>query len=157
MADTVSEPAAFTRQGMLLGIRRGLPLAVSVFAYGIVFGVLARQAGLGLAESTLMSALVYAGSAQFVALDLWATPLPVASIVLATLVVNARLLLMGAALQPWFARLPASRAYGSVFFLSEESWALALREFAAGRRDAAILPGAGLALFVAWVGATVAG
>jgi 4-azaleucine resistance transporter AzlC len=151
------EATTFTRSGAWRGARRTLPLVVSVFAVGVVFGALARQAGLSLLESLLMSGLVFAGASQFVALGLWAAPLPVATIVLTTLVVNLRHLLMGAALRPRLAQLSPLKAYGSVFFMSDESWALATGDFAAGRRDAAFLLGSGLALFCSWLGATLIG
>ncbi len=63
----VSSVMTFSRAGLLAGVRRSLPVALSVAAYGAVFGVLARQAGLSVEEAGLMSGLVYAGSAQFVA------------------------------------------------------------------------------------------
>jgi 4-azaleucine resistance transporter AzlC len=153
----MTESIEFTRTGALAGARRSLPLAASVFAYGTVFGVLARQAGLTSTEAVLMSGLVVAGAAQFVAVGLWATPVPIAGIVLSTLVINLRHLLMGAALSPWFARLPAAKAYGSVFFLSDESWALTMRDAAAGGRDRAFLLGCGLPLTAAWIGSTAVG
>jgi len=96
----------FTLRGALQGAKRCLPIEVSGFAIGLVFGVLAGQAGLSVAESFLMSALVYSGAAQFVVLGLWGTPLPVAGIALTTLVVGLRHLLMGAALSPFFSKLP---------------------------------------------------
>lgn len=144
----------FTARGLLVGVRRSAPLAVSVFAYGTVFGVLARQAGLSLVEALLMSGLVYAGSAQFVALELWVMPLPVLGLVLTTLVVNLRHLLMGAALRPWFSRLPAIKAYPSLFLLGDENWALAMGEYERGQRDGAFLLGSGLTLYCAWLSAT---
>ena len=147
----------FTWAGALAGARQSSALVASVFVYGVVFGVLARQAGLALLEAVLMSGLVSAGASQFMALGMWASPLPAVAIVLATLVVNLRHLLMGAALQPWFARLPAHTAYGSVFFMGDESWALTLGEFTRGGRDAAFLIGSGLVLFVGWVAATGTG
>lgn len=101
-----------------------------------------------------MSGMVSAGASQFAVLALWAAPLPVLAIVVTTLVVNARHLLLGAALRPWFGQLSARQSYGSVFFLFDENWALSMREFAEGRRDAAVVLGSGLALFGAWVGAT---
>ena len=152
-----SADPAFTAAGLLLGARRSLPLVLSVGAYGAVFGVLARQAGLSLPEASLMSAAVFAGTAQFLAIGLWATPVSIVAVVAATLVVNLRLLMMGAALRPWLATLGPLRTYGSLFFLTDESWALTLREFEAGGRDTAFLLGSGLAIFVAWNGATVAG
>lgn len=151
------DPIAFDRAGAFAGARRTLPVGASIFAYGLVFGVLARQAGLSPVEAFLMSGLVFAGSSQFVALDLWATPLPVASLVVTTLVVNLRHLLMGAALGPLLGRLPPLRAYGSLFFLNDESWALTMGEQARGRRNAAFLLGSGLVTWLAWTGATLAG
>jgi 4-azaleucine resistance transporter AzlC len=100
---------------------------------------------------------VFAGSSQFVALGLWAAPLPVLAIVLTTLVVNLRHVLMGAALRPWLSRLPAPLAYTVAFLMVDESWALTMGDVAAGSRDLAFLAGSGLLLFVAWVGATVVG
>src|SRR5688500_7531787 len=68
----------------LLGARTFLPLAVSIAAYGVVWGVLAGQAGMSALEVFLMCALVFAGASQFVALDMWDTAaLPIASIVIA--------------------------------------------------------------------------
>ncbi len=148
----------FTLAGVKRGVRRALPLAVSVFTVGLVFGVLARQARLSGVEATLMSALVFAGASQFVALSLWLImPFPVIAIILTTLVVNLRHLLMGASLRPWFARLPGFTAYCSVFFMVDESWALTMGEFSAGERDAAFLLGSGGLLFVAWVASSVVG
>ncbi len=153
----MSERVTFTIGGALIGARQSIPLALSVFAYGTVFGVLARQTEMSLVEAAAMSAMVYAGSAQLIVLDLWTTPLPVLTIVLTTLIVNLRHLLMGAALRPWFSKLSASQAYGSAFFIVDESWALTMREFMFGGSDGAFLIGSGLTLFAAWLGATVTG
>lgn len=151
------KPITFNLAGILTGVKKGIPFAISVFAYGLFFGVLARQAGLTLEESLLMSGLVFAGAAQFVALGLWVEPLPVGAIIFTTLVVNLRHLLMGAALSPLLLRLPRGIAYGSLFFMADESWALAMSEFAKGNHNAAVLLGSGLAVFTAWLSATFFG
>lgn len=151
------EPVAFDLAGALAGARRGVPVAVGVFAVGLVFGALARTAGLSAAEATLMSLLVLAGASQFVALDLWTSPLPVAAILLTTLVVNLRHVLMGAALAPLLLRVRPRAAYAAVFFMVDESWAMTMDEYVRGRRNGAFLLGCGLVLSVAWVGATLAG
>jgi 4-azaleucine resistance transporter AzlC len=147
----------FTRSGFIAGARQTLPLALGVLAVGLVFGVLARQAGLNLPEVVLMSGLVFAGTAQFIALGLWGPSLPVLTIILTTVVVNARHLLMGAALRPWFGSLTTWKTYSSIFFMSDESWALSMRELLAGSDDAAFLPGSGVALWSAWGAGTTAG
>ena len=65
--------SSWTLDQFYAGARACIPVAISVSAYGVVWGVLAKQAGLSLLEVVLMSGLVFAGSAQFVALDLWTT------------------------------------------------------------------------------------
>jgi 4-azaleucine resistance transporter AzlC len=152
------EKMTFTLAGALLGAKRAIPLAISVFAVGIVFGVLARQAKLSVVDALLMSGLVYAGASQFVALSLWtAIPFPVITIILTTFIVNMRHILMGASLRPWFAKLPFWKVYTTVFFMVDESWALTMSDFAKGGRDAAFLFGSGFTLYLAWVSSTVIG
>jgi len=151
------EGVIFTFSGALEGARRCLPIAISGFAIGLDFGVLARQAGVGVVETVLMSALVFSGAAQFLVLGLWSTPLPVATIAITTLVVGLRHLLMGAALSPWFSKLPRLKAYASVFFMADENWAFTMSGFSKGRRDAAFLIGGGLAMFLSWTTSTLIG
>lgn len=148
----------FDRRGLLEGARESWPVALGVFTYGLVFGLLARQAGLSAAGALSMSAFVFAGASQFVALGLWGPDLPFTGIVVTTLVVNLRHVLMGAALGPWFSRLSPLQAYGSLFFMTDESWALTLSR--AARREefnAAYLLGSGLTVYAAWVCSTLAG
>ena len=153
----VKEPIIFSRAGFLAGARKIIPIGVSSFVYGLVFGVLTHQAGLSLLEAGLMSGLVVSGSAQFVALGLWIAPLPILTIALATFLVNMRYLVLGAALRPWFSRLSWFKAYGSVFYMSDENWALTMSEFKAGGRDAAFLLGSGLLIGLAWLIGTLMG
>ena len=83
MTDITADPDSRWDQ-FFAGARACLPVAISIAAYGLVWGVLARGAGLSVLEVIMMSLLVFAGSAQFVALDLWtATPasLPIGALV----------------------------------------------------------------------------
>jgi 4-azaleucine resistance transporter AzlC len=134
-------------------MRACLPVAVSVFAYGAVYGALAHAAGLTLAEALLSSALVFAGSAQFAALGLWAAPLPVTALILTTLVINARHVLLGATIRDRFAGWSSRATYGALFFLVDENWALTTATSSGG----GFLVGSGLVLYVAWLGATLIG
>ncbi len=147
-------PVSFDWSGLWEGIRQSLGVAAAVFSYGLVFGVLARQAGLSMAEALLMSSLVFAGASQITVLGLWAIPLPVLPIILTTLVVNLRHLLMGASLSRWFLQIPGWKRYLSLFFLTDESWALTMSQFNRGKRNGAFLLGSGFTIFAAWLGAT---
>jgi len=54
--------ARLTLESARQGALRTLPVAFSVFAYGMVYGLLTRQAGLTLGEAALSSGLIFAGS-----------------------------------------------------------------------------------------------
>ena len=98
MTDTTldSVPPAQFRDG----IKDILPVAFSVVPYTLLVGALAAQKGLSPLEMLIMSAGTFAGGAQFVAVGLWETPVPVFAIAFAVFVVNSRHILMGAAIAP---------------------------------------------------------
>ncbi len=154
---STEEPVTFDLKGGLAGARQTLPIALSICAEGLAFGVLAQQARLSILEVLLMSGFVFAGSAQLIALSLWLTPLPIAAILFTTLIVNLRNVLLGVAISPWFLRLPRLKTYTTIFFLADENWALTMSEFDKGKRNAAFLLGSGLVLYGAWLSSTVIG
>lgn len=143
--------------GTLSGLRRMAPLSLFVVAFGLAFGVAAIQQGLGDLDILLMSALMFAGSAQFAALDLWGPSLPLAALLATTFAINARHLLMGAALYPWLKDMPATQRYASVILLSDSNWAMAASDYQQGRRNIGTLVGGGLALWLAWMLGTLLG
>jgi 4-azaleucine resistance transporter AzlC len=148
---------AFTTRGFFRGARRALALSPGDFPVGLLFGVLAKQAGLSLTEAVAMSAFVNAGSSQFVAISMWTTPVPALPIIATTFLVNLRHLLMGLTIRPWFSRLPAYQSYPAAFFLTDESWAMSTVEFKDHPPDGAFLVGVGITLYSGWVIATVIG
>ncbi|WP_339105957.1 AzlC family ABC transporter permease [Haloterrigena salinisoli] len=155
------EPEGPTVEFSLSGVRDGyiecVPIALGVAGYGIVFGVLSRQAGLSVAEAAFMSATVLAGAAQLIAIKLWETPIPILTVIGTTFIVNLRYVLMGAALRPWFSQLSPLKAYGSVFFTADENWALTMGKLKSGSHQGAYLLGSGLAIWSFWIVATVLG
>ena len=148
---------SFTGAGVLRGLRVAVPLLMGAVPFGLVVGVLSAGKGLSLAETLLMSGLVFAGTSQILALELWDSPVPVLAVSVAALVVNLRLLPMGASLAPWFDRLRGWRVWGTLFTLVDHSFALAAVEERAGRRDVGFLLGAGLLTWLGWVVASAAG
>ena len=155
---TSHEKITFTFSGVLLGAKGTIPVAISVFAVGIVFGVLARQAKLSVVDVLLMSGLVFAGASQFVAISLWtAIPFPVATIIVTTFIINIRHMLMGASLRPWYAKLYSWKVYTTIFLMVDESWALTISDFAKGGHDAGFLLGSGFTLYLTWVTSSVIG
>jgi predicted branched-subunit amino acid permease len=84
------------------GLRDIAPAAIAAVPIGLLFGAVAAAKGLSAAEVALMSTLVFAGGAQFAAVEAWTYPVPVAALAFATLLINARHVLMGASLSSKF-------------------------------------------------------
>jgi predicted branched-subunit amino acid permease len=148
------------RHQFLAGARACVPVAISVAAYGLVWGVLARGAGLSLLEVIMMSGLVFAGSAQFVALDLWTTTpgaLPIGPLVLAALIVNLRYLLLTATLRPLYPEKGLWRGALSMYLVSDENWAMTVAAMARGGGSVAFLMGGGALAWVSWMCTNLAG
>ncbi|MFC0408438.1 AzlC family ABC transporter permease [Roseomonas elaeocarpi] len=146
----VESGSGFTRAGVLRGLRTAVPLLLGLIPFALVVGVVSAGRGLSLAETTVMSAVVFAGSAQLLGLELWSDPAPWLAAALAAFFVNLRLLPMGAALTPWFARARGWRTWLTLGFLTDHGFALSIPEERAGRRDAGFLLGTGLLLWVGW-------
>lgn len=136
-----------------------LGIAVSVAAFGLVFGLAARNAGFSPVEAAAFSVVVFAGASQFAAAGYIAAGLPWAPIVLLTFFINARHILYSASLAPRFRALPLPQRVVMSHVLTDEAFALSAAHFhRVGRLD---IPGywiaAILGVFVPWNIATIAG
>jgi 4-azaleucine resistance transporter AzlC len=140
-------------------LRRGavtaLPLAVAVGLFGVSFGVLsATTGGMGALPAIVMSATTFAGSAQFAAASILASGGGPIAAIAAALLLNARYLPIGISVARVLTGGPLRR-FLKAQLVVDESWVIAARgrgEFVAGR-----LIGAGLVLWLSWVGGTVIG
>src|ERR671936_1552647 len=72
------------------GIRVAVPFAVAVGVFGISFGVLSREAGMGSLAPVVMSATTFAGSAQFAVASVLGAGGGVAAACVAAILLNAR-------------------------------------------------------------------
>lgn len=111
------------------GLKSALPIVLGYLPLGFVYGVLAREAGLDVFTTVLMSVLVYAGSAQFIAVSLLAGNAPVLSIIFTVFLVNLRHLLMSASLVPYLGRYhPGLLALLSAE-ITDETFAMSLAHY----------------------------
>ncbi|HYF95905.1 MAG TPA: AzlC family ABC transporter permease [Symbiobacteriaceae bacterium] len=109
---------------MLDGIRAAAPVMLGYIPIGFAFGVLARAAGLSVAETGLMSLLVYAGSSQFIGAGLLASGVAAPSIIATTFLVNLRHLLMSTALVPSMRHNPAWQNALLAYGITDETFAV---------------------------------
>ena len=141
------------RERVLAGLRAGLPYGAASLLLGLSFGVLARPL-MGPTAAIVMSAIVFAGSAQFAALAVLSAGGGAPAAIVAGMLLNLRFVPMGIAIAPSLRAGPLGRALRGQA-LVDASWALANR--GGGRFDIEFLLGSTLAQYPAWVGGTVVG
>jgi predicted branched-subunit amino acid permease len=146
------------------GFREGawltIPFLPGTAVFGTALGTIAAQKGLTVFDTALISAIVYSGVAQMVALEIWPdryTLTALAAVAFVTLTVNSRFLLMSASMRPWFGSLPAWQAYPTLYFTTDTTWLIGIRYRAGGGSDVGVYVGSGVILWATWVAATTFG
>lgn len=139
------------------GFMANLVVAASVAAYGSVLGLLAAKKGLSWIELLVMNLSVFAGSSQFVMVDMWLPPLPVAEITLAVFVINMRYLLIGASLNPLFTGKSLRHKAVFMHLVADENWAMTMARFHKQKITTYFLLGGGVCVQSAWCAGTMAG
>ena len=135
------------------GVRIGIPYAVASLLLAISFGVLAEPV-MGPVAPIVMSALLFAGSAQFAATAVLAGGGGPAAAIVAGILLNVRYVPMGIALAPSL-RGGALRRAAIGQTMIDFSWAAASR--GGGRFDPAFMMGATTPAYPCWVGGTALG
>jgi branched chain amino acid efflux pump len=150
----------FSSAGLRYGARATLPALPGFIMFAAAFGTAAAQKGLSLGETLGLSAFVYAGASQMVGLEIWQqvwTPSTILTIMTVTAIVNARMILLGATLQPWLKDEPLARTALNLFLITEAGWLVGTRYHSEGGRDVGVLLGCGIMLWLIWLIATLTG
>ncbi|MGH2348593.1 MAG: AzlC family ABC transporter permease [bacterium] len=164
----------------LAGVKAEIPILLGVIPFGLIFGVVALKAGLPPWPAFAMSSVVFAGSAQFIGVQLFGLATPPVVILLTTLVVNLRHLLYGASVGPYLKGLRPAWKWLLAYLMTDEAYAVTITHYTAetskrGNEETPPHPGsplplkgerenrhwfflgAGLTLWVAWQASTAAG
>ncbi|WP_296100931.1 AzlC family ABC transporter permease [uncultured Agrobacterium sp.] len=144
-------------QELIAGLKAASPLLVAMVPIGVVFGAIAVSKGLSPLETCLMSLFVFAGGAQFVAMDLWTHPASWAALGFAALLVNLRHILMSASIAVKMRSFKPWQRWLSMPVLTDESWALAEFRSMTGPLRPAFYAAAALSIYTVWNLATLAG
>lgn len=147
------------RNQFMLGARDILPMLIGAAPLAVIYGGLAVNAGLTAWQTLGMSALVFAGSAQFIAVSLMGAGAGMLVILLTTLVVNLRHALYSASMQPYIRHLPKRWRVPLAFGLTDESYAVAVQHYlrGSGENDHWYFFGASLAMYLNWIAFTGVG
>jgi 4-azaleucine resistance transporter AzlC len=148
------------RMAFLTGVKAELHILVGVMPFGMIYGVLALGAGLPPAAAQAMSSIVFAGSSQFIATQLFASNAPVLVILMTIAVVNLRHALYSASVAPYLRHLQPAWKWLLAYLLTDEAYAVGIIRYQQADEDAYKhwhLFGAGITLWSGWQISTAVG
>ncbi len=144
-------PLSSARADFIAGLGHMLPVILAAIPFALIFGALAGDRGLPVSGVALMSATVFAGGSQVVALGMWSDPPALLAIAATTLLVNARHLFMSASISRRMDGYSPAGRVAALVLLTDETWALAESRAARAPLTPAYYFGLALPLYVNWL------
>lgn len=157
---TKTSPIQFSSKyiAMWRGALAIFPLSIAVIPWGILTGSFAIEVGLSSIESQAMSAVVFAGAAQLVALGMLKAGIGIVGILLSTLLITSRHLLYSMVLRKDISSLSTRWRLLLGFLLTDELFAIVSTGNAQQHKfDRWYALGGGLFFYISWNLATLLG
>jgi 4-azaleucine resistance transporter AzlC len=129
-------------------------IAAGIAVYGVVFGSLAQQTGLSLAQAVSMSLIVYSGAAQFVVLLMFHSGVGLPAIVLTVGAMSLRHVVMGLSLATYLRQVPIIQRLFLAYAVNDETFAVISSRTRRQVTPPAFMAGAAFITIIAWTGST---
>lgn len=155
-----SSSSSSNAQQFKQGVIDSLPLVLGGVPFGVIFGTLAMNAGFDIWQTIGMSSIVFAGSAQFVAVGMLAAGTSLGFIVGATIIINLRHLIYAASMLPHVKQLPQKWRFPLGFLLIDEVFAATYPHYlknSQSNNNHWHYFGVGISFYVSWNVATITG
>ena len=117
------------RQSFWQGVRDGGPFILIVGPFGLVFGVVATEAGLDVLQTMAFSIAVIAGAAQLTAIQLMTDNAPTAIILITALAVNLRMAMYSASLTPHLGAAPVWQRALVAYLMVDQAYATSILRY----------------------------
>ncbi|MEN1936555.1 AzlC family ABC transporter permease [Paenibacillus sp. 102] len=145
-------------ESFIKGVKDCVPTLLGYLSIGIAAGVIQKTAGLSITEITLISLILYAGSAQFIAAGMIAASSSLTAIIITIFFVNLRHILLSAALAPYFRHLSPLRNMLVGSLLTDETFGVAISEAAKKKQiSEKWMHGLNITAYLNWLIANLAG
>lgn len=118
-----------TKTAFFKGMRDSAPFVLVTGPFGLLFGVLATEAGLNVLEALAFSLAIYAGSAQFTALQLMQEQAPTLIVLVSALAVNLRVAMYSASLTPYLGAAPLWQRALAAYVTVDQAYALSIVQY----------------------------
>jgi predicted branched-subunit amino acid permease len=136
----------------LSGAKLGMPVVIASAPFAVLFGALAVDNGMSIAEATLMSASIYAGASQMVGIELFGQDIPAWLVAFSIFAVNFRHILYSAAVGRRIAHWSFLQKAIGFFFLVDPQYAESERKGEKGETVGFVwYMGMALPIYVFWV------
>ncbi len=139
------------------GVKNSFPIILGYLPIGIAYGMLAVNRGINPFSAVLMSAFVFAGSSQLVALEMIAAEAAVSAVIIMTFLVNLRHVLLSASLSLHLKNLPSFWYPILGFFITDEAFAVAVAKFDKVENNKDYYLGLGIFSYLGWVFSSAVG
>ncbi|MFS2172635.1 AzlC family ABC transporter permease [Priestia megaterium] len=158
----IAEKTVQQREKMDLTFRQGakdcIPTLLGYISIGLAAGVVGVSSHLSVMEVALLSALVYAGAAQFIICALMVANSSISAIILTTFIVNLRHFLLSATVAPKFTKYSLLKNVGIGVLLTDESFGVSSSKIAKGEPiNDRWMNGLNITAYVSWIIACTAG
>lgn len=148
------------RHQFRLAIVKTFPLALGCIPFGLAYGILAVQAGLTVAETMLMSLVVFAGASQLMAVVMLQSGAGVPLVIASTFLVNLRHLMMGLSISPYLTEATPWWQRILAFSMTDESYLTSVTHYRQQEQSQGnpwFMLGSGASIYVAWGVASLVG
>ncbi len=115
------------------GLRDGAPFIIVICPFAMLFGVVATEAGLSVAQTMGFSVLVIAGASQFAAVQMMVDNAPTVIVLATALAVNLRMAMYSASLAPYLGGAPLGVRALIAYFNVDQTYAMSMARFEADR------------------------
>ncbi|MCM3191991.1 AzlC family ABC transporter permease [Priestia megaterium] len=158
----IAEKTVQQREKMDLTFRQGakdcIPTLLGYISIGLAAGVVGVSSHLSVMEVALLSALVYAGAAQFIICALMVANSSISAIILTTFIVNLRHFLLSATVAPKFTKYSLLKNVGIGVLLTDESFGVSSSKIAKGEPiNDRWMNGLNITAYVSWIIACTTG
>ena len=110
------------------GIADAWPMFLAYVPIAALWGTLAAAKGFSPLEAMLMSAFLYAGASQFVAIEMWGAAQSILLLIFTIFIINVRHVLYAASISRHMGGIPHRWHPALMYILTDEAWALLERK-----------------------------
>lgn len=139
------------------GVRQELPLALSAIPFGLILGASLESWNIPFLLGISTSFIIFAGSSQFIVLQMMAVSAPAFAVIFAALATNLRHIFYTLKLIPYFNRLTLPQKITSAYLLTDECFAAVHEMEKKESLTFCMYLGAGLTLWSIWNVSTILG